>query len=109
MSASPDLTSQQFRNGQSAVMPKPVTLASATTIAPTTLVTFVSGTTDIATITPPCDGQHFLLLIPTNATPGDLLTTGNILVGSTTPTQNRPILLAYDPLTAKYYPLNGGA
>lgn len=109
MAASNDLISAQLNNGQSGVMPKPNTIVAAATIAPTSLVTFVSGTTNIATITPPADGQHFLILIPTNATPPSLLTTGNILVSTTTLVQNRPILVVYDPNQAKYYPANHAA
>jgi hypothetical protein len=44
-----------------------------------------------------------LCFIFTSATPGDLLTTGNVLVGSTTITQDVPLLLFYDPNQAKYY------
>jgi hypothetical protein len=99
-----DLLHQNIATVQSNEQPAPVTLASATTLAPTTFMTIVSGTTDVGTITPPVTGQHMLALIFNSATPGDLLTTGNILVGSTVVTQNVPVLLFYDPLQAKYYP-----
>jgi len=94
---------QNLFNAQTGAQPLPVTIASTTVIAPETFITFVSGTIDIATITPYVAGQHMIVLIPTDASPGDLLTTGNILVGSTTLAQNVPMLLVYDPIQAKYY------
>ena len=101
-----DLLFQNISTVQNANQPGPNTIASTTTIAPTTFMTLVSGTIDVATITPPVTGQHMLCLIFTNASPGDLLTTGNILVGTTTVTQNVPVLLVYNPNSAKYYPIN---
>ena len=62
----------------------------------------MSGTTDVATITPPVTGQHMLVLVFTDESPGDLLTTGNIAVGSTTLAQNAVNLLFYDNNLAKY-------
>lgn len=102
----PDLEFQNLSSVQSGLQPKPVTIASATTIAPTTFVTLLSGTANVATVTPPVTGSHMLVIIPTNAAPGQLVTTGNILVGSTTLVQNKPVLLFYDPNQAKYYPGN---
>lgn len=96
---------QNISTVQDAGQPAPNTIASTTVIAPQTFMTFVSGTIDIATLTPPVAGQHMLVLIPTNATPGDLLTTGNILVAVTTLVQNTPKVLFYNPLNSKYYPL----
>ena len=98
-----DLLFQNISTVQNEGQPKPNTIASTTTIAPSSFITFVSGTIDVATITPPVSGQHMLCFIFTSATPGDLLTTGNVLVGSTTITQNVPLLLFYDPNQAKYY------
>lgn len=98
-----DLLFQNFSTVQSNQQPKPATIASAATIGPSTFVTLVSGTTDVATVTPPVTGSHMLCLIFTDAAPGSLLTTGNVLVGTTTVAQNVPILLFYDPNQAKYY------
>lgn len=98
-----DLDFQQLSTVQNELQPKPVTIASATTIAPTTFITFVSGTTDVGTVTAPVTGAHMLVFIFTSATPGDLLTTGNIAVGSTTIAQDTPMLLFYNPLDATYY------
>ena len=101
-----DLLFQNISTVQNSLQPKPNTIAAATTIAPTNFLTFVSGTTDVGTITAAVTGAHMLCLIFTNASPGDILTTGNVLVGSTTVTQNVPVLLFYDPNQAKYYPKN---
>lgn len=98
-----DLLHQNLNTVHSDKQPKPMTKASAATIAPETFITFVSGTINIATITPPVTGAHMLVLIFTDASPGDILTTGNVLVGSTLPAQNVPVFLFYDPIQAKYY------
>lgn len=82
--------------------PTPVTMAAATTVAPTTLLTKLTGTTDVATITPPADGTHILILQWIDASPGDLLTTGNVLIGTTTITQYSIVLAVYNPIVAKY-------
>jgi hypothetical protein len=80
----------------------PNTIASTTTIAPSSFITFVSGTTAVATITPPITGQHMITLIFTNASPAALATTGN-LTNTLAPTQNVPVLAFYNPLSATYY------
>lgn len=98
-----DLLHQNLATVQSNQQPMPATIAGAATIAPTTFITFVSGTTDVATVTPPVTGQHMLVLIPTDEAPGSLLTTGNILVGTTTLAEGVPVFLIYDPIQAKYY------
>lgn len=94
---------QNLSTVQNNLQPIPVTLASAATIAPTTFITFVTGTTNIATITPPVTGAHMLVIIPTDAAPPSLLTTGNIKTSLTTLAQNRPQALYYDPASAKYW------
>ena len=97
-----DLLFQNFSTVQNLSQPMPVSLAAATTIAPSTLLTIVSGTTQVATITPPVTGQHLLFLVFTDATPGTTLTTGNIN-NAVVPTQNVPSMFLYNPITAKYY------
>jgi hypothetical protein len=99
----PDLDFQAFSTVQNNTQLAPTTIASTTVIAPATFITKVSGTINIATVTPPVTGQHMLCLIFTNASPGQLLTTGNVLVGLTTVTQNAPLFLLYDNAQAKYY------
>ena len=99
-----DLLFQNISTVQSQQQPNPATLASATTIAPTTFVTFLTGTTSIATVTPPVTGSHMLCLVSTDTgTTNATVTTGNIAKASTF-VQNKALYLAYDPATAKYYP-----
>lgn len=97
-----DIDFQRFNVAQNDKMPLPGTLASAATIAPLGRFTFITGTVQVATITPPLTGYHELLLCFTNAAPGLFLTSGNIQIAYQ-PVQNRPILLCYDPATAKYW------
>lgn len=97
-----DLNFQNFSSVQSGIQPKPVTLASAATIVPTGRFTFLTGTAQVANITPPVEGHHELVLCFTNAAPGALLTSGNIQ-SAYTPIQNRPFAVQYDPITAKYW------
>lgn len=97
-----DLLHQNLSSPQSDQQPKPVTLASAATIAPTTKLTFVTGTVQVATITAPVTGYHELVFIFTDAAPGALLTSGNIH-SAYTPIQNQAFTLYYDPSTAKYW------
>lgn len=81
-----------------------VTLASATTIAPTTQITFVTGTTAVATITPPWPNfAGSLDLIFTNGIPAATLTTGNIAL-ATTVVQNKVLKMTYSVINSKWYP-----
>jgi hypothetical protein len=80
------------------------TIASAATIAPTTSIVFVSGTTAIATITPPVPlnsigGQ--ITIIPTGLF--TIGTGGNVALG-TTAVVGKAIIMTYDPITTKWYP-----
>ena len=95
---------QNLSTVQGALQPKPRTVASAATIAVDTFLTIITGTVDIATITPPTAGTHVIRLLFTDAAPPDLLTTGNVLIGSTTIAQNNIVDLTYNPINAKYYP-----
>ena len=97
-----DLMHADLETVQSIQNKAPVTIASTTTIAPSTFITFVSGNTAIATLTPPATGAHMLCLIHTHATPVAYTTAGNINAIAT-PTTGIPLLAVYDPLTAKYY------
>lgn len=98
----------QLNPVQSTIMPKPVTMAAAATVAPTTRFTRFTGTTPITTITPPVLGYHELVFVFTTATAGHLGTGGNIAVAWTS-IADRPIILFYDPRTALYYPMTVGA
>ena len=80
------------------------TIASATTIAPTALITFVSGTTSIATITPPTSllttgGQ--ITIIPTGVFA--TTTAGNIAL-ITTAVVSKALIMTYDATSLKWYP-----
>lgn len=97
-----DALFQQLSPVQSDKQPSPSTIASAATIAPTTRLTFVTGTVQVATITPPVTGYHELVFIFTNGAPGALLATGNIQVAYT-PITNQAFILYYDPATKKYW------
>ena len=99
-----DLNFQNLSTVQSKLQAQPATVASATSVGGSvaTFITFITGTTSIATITPPVTGQHMLVLIYTDSNPGGVTTGGNILV-ATDPAQYAPVLLFYDPIQAKYY------
>lgn len=99
----PDLAFQDISTVANNIQPKPVTIASAATVAPSTFVSFISGTTAIATVTPPVTGAHMLCMIFTTTTPTAFTTTGNLKIVAT-PTTSVPIFLVYNPLDSKYYP-----
>lgn len=80
------------------------TIASASTIAPTKLVTVITGTAGIATITPPSplsSGSGFIILIPSAAF--TTVTSGNIALG-TTAVVGKALIMTYNSTTAKWYP-----
>lgn len=97
-----DLLYQNLSTVQSNQQPLPPTIASAATIAPTTKLTFLTGTVQLQTITPPTSGYCEVTLCFTNASPGLFLTTGNIQIAYQ-PIQNRPVDLCYDPSSAKWW------
>lgn len=98
-----DLNFQNISTVQNSLQPKPVTIATAATVAPTTFITFLTGTVAIATITPPVTGQHMLVFIFSSTQNGQFATTGNISQTTTTAVINVPVVLVYDPATNKYY------
>lgn len=97
-----DLDFQNLSTVQNQNQPKPVTIASAATVAPSTFLTFISGTVAIATVTPPVSGAHMLVFIFTTTTPTAFTTTGNIKAVAT-PTTNLPVVLIWNPAENKYY------
>jgi len=102
-----DLTFANIDTAQSNIQPAPVTFTAAATIAPTTFVTFIAGTTALVTITPPVTGQHLLCIIATSTNWLGATTAGNILVASITngtAWANRANFFVFNPLNAKYYP-----
>lgn len=102
-----DLNFQNLSTVQNKLQPGPVTIAGALTISPTTFLTIVSGTTAVATITPPVTGTHMLAIVASATNFTGFTTAGNILVASLTNSTvwlNRVSLFVYNPLTAKYHP-----
>jgi hypothetical protein len=88
-------------NATSAAAP---TIASATTIAPTKAITFISGVTPIVTITAPSPislGGGTITLIPTGIF--TTTTAGNIALASTA-IVSKALIMTYDVTTAKWYP-----
>jgi len=80
------------------------TIASATTIAPTKSITFISGTTAVVTITVPTSfsaAGGSITLIPTGVF--TWTTAGNIALAGTA-VVNRALTMTYDSGTAKWYP-----
>lgn len=80
------------------------TIASATTIAPTKSITFISGTAAVVTITAPTSftiGGGSITLIPTAAF--TWTTAGNIAVAGTA-VVSRALTMTYDSGTTKWYP-----
>lgn len=102
MSVSNDLNYQNFSTVQNDKQPTPPTIASAASITPTTKLTFLTGTVQLATITPPTSGYCEITLCFTDANPGAFVTTGNIKTAYT-PITNRPIDLVYDYVSAKWW------
>ena len=98
------LNFQNLSTVQSEQQPKPVTIASAASISPTTFLTTISGTTPVTTIVAPVPGAHMLAFRWTTGTADGFNTGGNIAIAYTTIT-NRVVLLFYDPVTALYYPM----
>lgn len=81
-------------------------IASAATIAPTTPIVHITGTTTITTITPPsrCGSSGVGCLV--RLIPDGLWstgTTGNIAIASTA-VVSRVLMMVYDPTTGKWYP-----
>ena len=102
-----DLNFQNLSTVQSNLQPAPVTVTAVATIAPTTFVTFITGTTALVTITPPVTGSHMLCIISKTTNWLGATTAGNVLVASITngtTWNNRPNFFVYDPASAKYYP-----
>ena len=80
------------------------TIASATTIAPTTPIVFISGTTAVVTITaaaPISTGGGTITLLPTGIF--TWTTAGNIALAGTA-VVSRALTMTYDVTTTKWYP-----
>lgn len=96
---------QNLSTVQSNQQPLPATVASASDMEGLiqNFLTFVSGTTAIATIDPIVSGVHMIVLVFTDANPGGVTTGGNIR-SAVDPAQYAPVILVYDPITALWYP-----
>lgn len=101
MSAADTLNFQDFQLPQSLTQPMPTTLASAATIAPTTLITIVSGVAAIVNITPPFAGAHMLILIASGA--WTMTAAGNIATAVAANVAGQITFAIYNPATKKYY------
>ena len=80
------------------------TIASATTIAPTTPIVFISGTTAVVTITaaaPISTGGGTITLLPTGIF--TWTTAGNIALAGTA-VVSKALTMTYDTTTTKWYP-----
>lgn len=100
---SPTFTNIKY-SGLEATTAAAPTIASATTIAPTKPITFISGTTAIETITAPSPisaGGGTIILIPTGIF--TWTTAGNIAVAGTA-VVSRALSLTYDATSTKWYP-----
>lgn len=100
---SPTFTNVKY-SGLIATTAASPTIASATTIAPTEPITFISGTAAIVTITAPSpisSGGGQITLIPT----GVFTTTnaGNIAI-ATTAVVGKALIMTFDVTTTKWYP-----
>ncbi|HWY36522.1 MAG TPA: hypothetical protein VNX68_17895 [Nitrosopumilaceae archaeon] len=98
-----ELDFQNLSTVQSALQPKPATLASANTIAPTGFLTVLTGNTVVKTITPPLPNSVHMIAIQYAGVAGND-TTGNITLLMTS-IASQIILYVWNPLTAKYTPV----
>lgn len=101
-----DALHQNFGPAQSDKQPLPPTIAAATTITPTHRLTFLTGTTVVANITPPTTGYCEVLLCFTDNSPGTMSTAGTVnpIKVAYVPIVNRPILMCYDPASNYWWP-----
>lgn len=100
----PSTSGNLVQSGLHATSAAAPTVASGTTIAVTTQIAFISGTTAIATITAPnpiSAGGGQITLIPTGAF--TTTTAGNIALASTA-VVSKALIMTYDTTTAKWYP-----
>jgi hypothetical protein len=98
-----DLSFQQLSTVQDITQPLPQTIASATTISPSTRLSFITGSVAIGTINPFTTGYHEIVLIFTAGAPAAFAINGNIK-SAAQPLQNIPVTLQYDPGTQLWWP-----
>jgi hypothetical protein len=99
-----EIDALQYYGIGDSVKPIETTLASAATIAPQSQITLVTGTTAVATITPPWPGFAGRLdLIFTDGSPAATVTTGNIAI-ATTVVSKKALSMIYSQINGKWYP-----
>ena|SRR5258707_11875191 len=98
----PDVQFQDISTVHSALQQKPLTIASAATIAPLTFISFISGAAAVVNITPPVSGAHMLVLIPAAAATWTTTAAGNIDKALAAVVAGVPVLAFYNPITGKY-------
>lgn len=98
---SPDLVAANFGLPQVLNQPLPTTLASAATMAPTGLVTLVTGAAAIATVTPPQAGIHVLFFVSSAGT-WSMTAAGNITTAVAAVVAGEIVMLLWNPATQKY-------
>jgi hypothetical protein len=96
---------QNLSTVQNGLQPNPPTVTAAATIAPTTFVTVLTGNTAVATITPPVQGQHMLVIVPGTTTG---FTTGGNIIGGTTTVSGRAYLMVFNPIPDFAWATTGG-
>lgn len=91
---------QNYSTIQGPAQQKPITLASAATIAPLGFLTILTGNTAVVTITPPYpDRVHTLMIVFAGA--AGVTNAGNI--GTTVASvAGQALCFVFNPLTAKY-------
>jgi hypothetical protein len=94
-----ELDFQLFSTVHSAVMQKPMTIASANTIAPVSFLTILTGNTVIKTITPPLTTVHMIALQFAGNAGSDA--TGNITAAFTS-VNGQIGLYVFNPISNKY-------
>lgn len=87
---------------QGPTSPKPVTVASAATIVPTTFLTVLTGNTAVVNITPPVTFGH-MLAVQFAGTAG-VTAAGNIATAKAS-VAGEIILFVFNPITQKYVPV----
>ena len=101
-----DLDHANFGIVQSDKQPLPQTIAAAATITPKGRLIFLTGTTQVANITPPTTGYCEVILCFTDNSPGAFATNGSAypIKVAYQPIVNRPILMCYDPISNYWWP-----
>lgn len=96
-----DLLFQQLSTVQNNQQLPPATITAAAQIAPSTFLTVLSGTTAVATITPPVTGTHMIAIIA-GTTTAAFTTAGNIVGSTLAVNTTQPNLFIYNPLSGQY-------